>query len=68
MRKFKPELVIVRRLRDGPRRARSRMGRRVVVFFLATAVLTGAIAIALNLQLEDQLISLLSQRMPGNPL
>jgi hypothetical protein len=68
MRKFKPEVVIVRRLRDGPRRARSRMGRRVVVFFLVTAVLTGALAIALNLQLEDRLISLLSQRTPSNPL
>ena len=68
MRKFKPEVVIVRRLRDGPRRARGRMGSRVIVFFLVTAVLTGILAIALNLQLEDRLVSLLSQRMPGNPL
>jgi hypothetical protein len=69
MRKFKPEVVIVRRLRDGPRRARRRMGRRVVVFFLATALLTGALAIALNLQLEDRLTSLLSlgMQLPGDP-
>lgn len=66
MRKFKPEVVIVRRLRDGPRRARGRMGRRAVLFFLATAVLTGALAIAWNLQFEDRLTSLLSQ-LPGDP-
>jgi hypothetical protein len=62
MRKFKPEVVIVRRLRDGPRRARGRVGRRVLLFFLATAILTGALAIASNVSLEDRLASLLSRQ------
>ncbi|HEY0266379.1 MAG TPA: hypothetical protein VGC16_06475 [Rhizomicrobium sp.] len=52
MRKYKPEVVIVRRRRDGPRRARGQVGWRVVAFFLAAAVLTGAVAIAFNLRLE----------------
>jgi len=69
MRKFKPEVVIVRRLRDGPRRTRRRMGRRVIVFFLATAMLTGALAIGLNLRFQDRLAKLLSveTQLPGDP-
>ncbi len=52
MRKYKPEVVIVRRRRDGPRRAHGQAGWRVVAFFLAAAVLTGAAAIAFNLRQE----------------
>jgi hypothetical protein len=65
MRKFKPEIVLVRRLRDGPRRARGRVGMRVVLFFLATAILTGALAITLNLSLEDTM-TFLFQRMQSS--
>ncbi len=53
MRKYKPEIVIVRRPRDGRKRSRVRVGPRIFVFFLVAAVLTGAVAIAVNINLED---------------
>ncbi len=53
MRKYKPEIVIVRRPRDGRKRSRIQLGPRIFVFFLVAAVLTGAVAIAVNLNLED---------------
>ncbi len=54
MRKYRPEIVIIRRPRDGRKRSRIQLGPRVFVFFLVAAILTGAVAIAVNVNLEDR--------------
>ncbi len=55
MRKYRPERVILRRVRDGRKRSRVQVGLRVLVFFVVTALLVGAFAIALNLKLQEAL-------------
>lgn len=45
----------VGRLRHGPRRSRIKIGYRPILFFLVTALLIGAYAIAVNIDLEDRI-------------
>lgn len=47
-------IVGIGRLRDGPKRSRVKLGCRPVVFFILTALLVGACAIAINIDLEDR--------------
>lgn len=42
-------------LRDGPKRSRVRVGWRPFVFFAVAALLVGAYAIAINLDLQDRI-------------
>ncbi|HEY4078188.1 MAG TPA: hypothetical protein VGM26_14760 [Rhizomicrobium sp.] len=52
MRKYRPEIVVVRR-RRGRKHSRVKVGLRVLIFFLAVLLFTGVVGITLNLQLED---------------
>ena len=52
MRKYRPEMVIIRR-RKGLKRSRVKVGLRVFIFFLAVLLFTGVIGITLNIRLED---------------
>lgn len=42
------------RIRIGPRRSRVRVGPRPFIFFLVAAVVIGAIAIAVNVAIEER--------------